>query len=218
METKRVSYSEPPGRVLMAARDGAPGPQLAVLHAKAIDEETRCSNSAQRANSAPEPCHPTPPKRASAATNAHSVHGASNRSSRTCVQTAAAGSCPGQSGHRRTGRATTFSAHTPQARTSGIDLSIPRPTQGSPPQSRTFHRSGDRGAGQRNLGRLSVTQFVTRYASGGPRHRNSGEEWVGSKQERPVRPAIAVPTNVPAVGSQNRALGANSSQIGRSRK
>lgn len=126
-----------------------------------IDEDTRCSNAAQRANTATKPCHPTHSKRAFARTNARSVHGALKASSRTSAQTAAARSCPGQFGRRRTGGATTFSANTPPARGSGTSPSIPRHMQRSLPQSRTFHRSGDRGRGNAISG---VWRYATRYA------------------------------------------------------
>jgi uncharacterized protein len=59
-------------------------------------------------------------------------------------QTVGARSCPGPSGHRQTGRATTFSAKTPRARRSGTGQSITQLMQDSRPQSKAFHRRGGR--------------------------------------------------------------------------
>lgn len=139
-------------------------------------------NSARRANSATRPYHPIRSKRAFARTNARFVQAALKASSRTSAQTAAARSCPGQSGRRRTGMATTFLAKTPPARGSGTGASIPRHMQSSRPQSRTFQRKGDRE--RSNVAQWTgVTPRVTRYAKR-PSPPQQGEECVRGYAER----------------------------------
>jgi hypothetical protein len=130
-----------------------------------VYEETRCSNSARRANTATSLCHQTHVKRAFARTNARSVHRVWRTSSATSARTAAARSCPGQSGRRRTGRTTTFSAKTLQAHGLGTDPLTPSRTRSSRPQSRTFHRRG--GSARQRISRgQGVTRRVTRYIKG----------------------------------------------------
>ena len=102
---------------------------------------TPCSNYARRANTATRLSRQTHSKRAFVRTNARSAQRALTRSLATSVQTVAAGSFSGQSGHRRTGRAITSSRKTRRAPGSSTGPLIRRLMQRFRPQSGLFRPS-----------------------------------------------------------------------------
>ncbi len=119
-----------------------------------LNRGTSCSSCARRANTATRLCRPIHSKRASARTNARSAQRALIRSWATSVQTVAADSFPGQSGQRRTGKATTSSARIRRAPGSSTGPLIQRLTQRFRRQSGLFRPSGGSAHRAFSAGRL----------------------------------------------------------------
>ena len=126
-----------PPRQRLHQNQASKNPGLNQPHQKGMD---RCLNSDPHARTATNHCHPALSKRASAATNVHSVRRVLTKFWRMSAPTAVVDLFPGRSARQRTGKTTTSLARIRRAPKSSTSRSTRQPRQHFRPRSRPYPR------------------------------------------------------------------------------